>query len=163
MRHRLHPDADIPERGAGLIVRGILLFWALWISLVVLANLVGELKALHVAPALWPLASGNFGFIRKETAIYSIPWWADQVFFVGIILWESLGAALFWRALVHTLRRTRRRLRATYTAHGVLMALFAGFILGDEMVHDFRVEGDHRGILLLLLISLLAVTLLPSE
>ncbi|HZU13595.1 MAG TPA: hypothetical protein VFB58_12215 [Chloroflexota bacterium] len=156
-------EAESPAAGAVFIKRGLLLFWSIWITLVVITNVAGELRALHLASWLAPLASGNFRYILKETSAYSLPWWIDQILFIGILLWESLSAVLFWRAFRHAWRGTGRRLRAAYTAHGVLMALFAAFILADEIFHDFRVEGDHRSIVALLIVSLLAIGLLPER
>jgi hypothetical protein len=154
---------DEPVAGSILLKRGIVLFWAVWITIVVLANVAAALRAFDVLPSTWSLASGNYKAIADTTRVYSIPGWIDRALLLGVILWEAVGAALFWRTARLYLRNHRRRLRSAYTAAGCLLALFGAFILADEVFHAFRMEGDHRGIVLLLLASILALQLLPDE
>jgi hypothetical protein len=52
---------------------------------------------------------------------------------------------------------------ATYTASSTLLALFAAFILSDEILHAYEMEGDHREIAIGLLLSLLALQHLPEH
>lgn len=148
---------------AGLLKRGMLLFWALWISIVVLMNVGSALKATGVLPGDWKLASGNYAAIAHVTGVYGTPKWLDLVLLLGVILWESLAASLFWWALRRYWIAAPRRWHAVYLAFTSLLALFGTFILTDEIFHTYKMEGDHRGIAVSLLVSLLAMHLLPDR
>jgi hypothetical protein len=148
---------------AGVLKRGILLFWALWITIVLWMNVGDLLKALGVLPSDWKLASGNLSAIEKVTSIYGVPHWLDILLLSGVIVWQSVSSGLFWWAfrMYHTAHR--RRWHAVYLAFSALLGLFGMFILMDEILHAYKVEGDHRGISVLLLSSLLAIQLLPDR
>lgn len=148
---------------AAIFKQGLLLFWALWISIVVAMNVGDVLKASEILPSNWPAASGNYAMIVKDATKYGLPGWVDGGLFAGAILWEASAALLFWRALRQWRSRARGRWQATYLAHTALFGLFATFILADEVFHDYKVEADHRGICLLLLCSLLVLQLLPEK
>lgn len=148
---------------AGPLKRGILLFWFLWISIIVVMNAGDALKAMGVLPSDWKLASGNYEAIVKVTSTYGTPHWLDALLFVGVILWEALCTILFWWAFHRFRAGHSRRWRSVYLAFGALLALFAMFILTDEIFHAYKMEGDHRGISVLLLTSLIAVQLLPDR
>jgi hypothetical protein len=148
---------------ARLLKQIILLFWALWISAVVLLNIGDLLKVIGLLPSDWRFASGNYHAIVDATNRYALPRRLDLVLFAGIIVWETLSAGLFWRAFRIWRRRLPQAGRAVYLAVLSLFALFATFILADELFHDYRIEGDHRSITLLLLASLLVLVLLPER
>lgn len=141
----------------------ILLFWCLWIMVVVLMNLGDTLKVVGALPSDWQLASGNYEAIVKATSVYGAPHWLDFILFLGAIAWEVVAMLLFWTALRRWLGSGTRPWRAVYLAFSALFGLFVAFILADEICHQFRMEGDHRGIAVLLLASLLALQLLPER
>jgi hypothetical protein len=149
----------LPPLSGVLIKDGIVLFWAAWISIVVVTNVAA---ALRVAGLLSPdtnLASGNYTAIVKVSDRLSLPHALDFILFLVIILWETIAAILLWRAAVYSLAGSPLRTGATDTGLGILLALFALFMLADEIFHAFEVENDHRGIAAFILISLIAIHL----
>jgi hypothetical protein len=76
--------------------------------------------------------------------------------------WEALAAVLFWWSYRRWRTGHPRAWRTVYLAFTVLLAVFALFILGDEVFHAYRDERDHRSIAILLLASLLTLQLLPE-
>jgi hypothetical protein len=46
-----------------LLKRGLLLFWAAWLSLVLATNLLDAAKALGLLGQSWAFASGNYAFL----------------------------------------------------------------------------------------------------
>ena len=148
---------------AGLLKRGILLFWSLWISIVLLLNVGDALKVAGFLPGEWKLASGNYDAIVHVTSRFGTPHWIDTLLFLGVIAWEALCAVLFWRALRLYRGTQSRRWRAVYLAFTALLALFGMFILADETFHAYKMEGDHRGIAVLLLASVVTIQLLPDR
>ena len=148
---------------AGLLKRGLLLFWCLWITIVVMMNVGDALVAMGLFPDDWKLASGNYHAMVTVTSVYGTPHWLDGLLFAGVILWESVCMVFFWRAFGRYRSGTAGHWRTIYLAFTGLLALFAGFILADEVAHKYGIEGDHRGIAILLLASLLALQLLPDR
>lgn len=156
-------DPAIPTIDSRSLKAGILFYWSAWTTIVVFMNLMDELKAMGVLPEEWKVSSGNYRAIARTTDVYSVPGWLDKLFLLGAMLWEAVGAGLFWRALRLYLVRDRARFAATYTASSTLLGLFAAFLLADEVLHAYEMERDHRDIALGLLASLLALEHLPED
>src|SRR5579871_1448673 len=85
--------------GLTLIKRGMLLFWAVWLSVVVATNLLDALKALGVPGPLSRFASGNWGWINQTMDPLGVPRALQAVMFAGAVGWEAAAAVLFWRAV----------------------------------------------------------------
>jgi hypothetical protein len=148
---------------AGPLKRSILLFWAVWITMVVIMNVFDAIKALGLLPGDWPLASGNYEAIVKAASVYHAPNWLDFLLFLGAVGWEMVCALLFWRAWELFSHGRTTRWPAVYLAFTSIFGLFAAFILADELFHTYGIEGDHRGITVLALASVLVLTLLPDR
>lgn len=147
----------------GALKSGIVFFWSSWTTIIVLMNLMDELKALGLLPEDWNVASGNYKAIAHETDVYRAPAWLDKLLLFGAMLWEAVASCLFWRAFRLHLKRSPESLAAGYTASACLLGLFGAFILGDEILHAYKMEGDHREIAQALLMSLLALQYLPES
>src|ERR1700733_980559 len=78
--------------------RSLLLFWAIWLSVVFLSNLADAGKEVGLIGESWSFTSGNFKSIKETTARYSIPDFVNALLFAGVILWEGVAALLFWLA-----------------------------------------------------------------
>jgi hypothetical protein len=143
--------------------RGLLLFWAVWASLVTLTNLLDALKALGVLPAGWAFASGNWPFLLETTAIYDTPLWLIAILFAGVIGWEFLTALAFWRAFGAAMATGGFAPRPALSAFGIGLGLMAAFVVADEVFIAYEVESTHLGLFMALLLSLLAVLLLPDR
>jgi glucose-6-phosphate-specific signal transduction histidine kinase len=139
------------------LARGVLLFWAMYFTLVALTNALDAAKSFGALPAGWTLASGNYALMVKVTAVHGTPMAIVVILFLGVVVWEALSAALFWRALV---ARTRR---AVYAAFTVSLALWAVFALVDEIFVAYALGGVHLRLFGVQLVSLLALRLLPDD
>ncbi|MBI4382295.1 MAG: hypothetical protein HY574_14040 [candidate division NC10 bacterium] len=149
-----------------VIKRGLMLFWALWLSIVFMSNIADGLKALKVLPDTWPFASGNYLFMVKVTNIYNTPESMVAILFSGVVIWEGLGALLFWRSFREFNGVNGSGLTTVYTAFGVSLALWAAFVIADEIFVAYKtanVEGTHMSVFASQLISLLVLRLLPDE
>src|SRR4051794_10220945 len=89
---------DGKATAAVLLKRGLLLFWAAWLTLVFLTNVLDAAKALGVLEESWAFGSGNYAFVTQTTSRYGTPAWLNALLFAGVIGWEGLAAALFWVA-----------------------------------------------------------------
>jgi hypothetical protein len=76
--------------------RILVFFWAVYLSLVSLTNLVDLLDA--VAAIHWKfLNSGNFDYMRSVVKVYAIGSVPTKLLLLGALLLELGGAVLFWR------------------------------------------------------------------
>jgi len=139
--------------------QGALLFWTLWLALVFLANLCDFLKHLGILGEGWTFASGNFALMKKTTDVYHLPVTVVRILFVGIVLWEALATLLMAAALITF---NGDLTNAVYSAFGVSLALWAAFLIADEIFIAYEMESVHLPIFIAQLITLLALYLLPN-
>jgi hypothetical protein len=142
--------------------RLLLLFWAVWLSVVFLSNLTDAMKGLGWLGESWAFASGNLQFIRQTTARYGTPDAVNGVLFAGVVVWEGVAAVLFWRAAWVFRGRGAGR-RSVYRAFTASLLLWAGFLVADEVFIAYALEGTHLRLFVAHLATLLTVELLPEE
>ncbi len=140
---------------ASWIPLGLLIFWAAYFTIVLVMNACDALKAFGLLPQKWKFASGNYHLIRKATQTYRAPAWLDRVLFLSVIAWQTLAAVLLWLAVDGW-----PGLPAVDTALAVGIALFAAFILVDEIFKEYKSENDHMLIFAAQLLTLLAIHVL---
>jgi len=148
---------------AVLLKRTLLLFWAVWLTLVFTTNLLDGCKALGLLGPSWAFASGNYRLLAQTTARYGTPAWLNGLLFLGVICWEGVAALLFWLAGVRFRGRGtggRGVLHAAFTAG---LTLWAAFLVADEVFIAYPVEGTHLRLFTAQLATLLAVELLPED
>jgi hypothetical protein len=146
--------------------QGMILFWALYMSLVVILNIFDALKTAKFLPQTWKFASGNYWYIEQVTKIYAVPGWLNGILFVGAIVWEILNTIMLWNALLVFDGSSYEFINAALI---VGLALWAAFMLMDELFLAWAVsignsnpmEG-HRSIFVCWLVCLLAINLLPN-
>lgn len=139
---------------------GLLVFWALWLTLVFFTNLFDGLKQAGVLPESWRFASGNYKAMRDVTDGYRVPDKVVGLLFAGVVLWEMLAMGLMWRAVL--MFGPAGSFAATYAAFAVSLALWAAFILADEVFDAYDMSHVHMVLFAVQLLSLLAVVLLPE-
>lgn len=126
------------------IQRLLLVFWAIWFGFVAATNVGDALVAAGMLRPDWPFASGNFGQIKEVTSRYATPSWLLPPLFAGVMLWETLSCALFVRAWASTTDwRAAARL-----AYAVSLALWATFMIVDEIFIAYEVAGTHLRLLI---------------
>jgi hypothetical protein len=145
-----------------LLKRLLLLFWAVWLSVVFLSNLADAGKGLGLLGESSAIASGNWKLIQETTGRYGIPSAVNALLFAGVILWEGVAAVLFWRAGWSFRGRNSAR-TAVYLAFTTSLLLWAAFLLADEVFIAYPLEGTHLRLFLTHLVTLLAVELLPEQ
>jgi hypothetical protein len=143
------------------VKRLLLLFWAVWLSVVFLSNLADAGKGLGLLGESWAFASGNWKLIRETTGRYRIPAVVNAILFASVILWEGGAAVLFWRASWSFRGRNAGR-PAVYLAFMTSLLLWAAFLLADEVFIAYPLESTHLRLFIAHLVTLLAVELLPE-
>jgi hypothetical protein len=142
------------------IQRGILLLWALWFGVVLLTNLFDALHALGAVPAGWKFLSGNYALMGEVLKRYPVPAWVDAPLFLGVLLWQSLATALFARAAMAWAGGSEEGRARARNAFAVGLGLWGTFLVADELLIAYTLEGTHLGLLVAQMVSLFVVELL---
>jgi hypothetical protein len=144
-----------------LLKRLLLLFWAVWLSVVFLTNLTDAGKGIGLLGESWTFASYNWKLIQDTTARYKIPFSVNAILFVGVLLWELLASFLFWRAGWSFRGRNASR-AVVYQAFTTSLLLWGAFLVADEVFIAYPLESSHLRLFVAHLVTLLAVELLPE-
>jgi hypothetical protein len=150
-----------PVKHVVLLKRLLLLFWAVWFSVVFLTNLADAGKGLGLLSESWAFASGNWKLIQETTARYKTPAAVNAILFAGVILWEGAAAVLFWRAGLSYRGRNSAR-KAVYLAFTTSLLLWGAFLVADEVFVVYPLASVHLRLFVAHLATLLAVDLLPE-
>lgn len=140
----------------------LLLFWTAWFAVVFLANGFGGLKAMGSLPPSWKFASANYQAVVKATAMYEPPAWVPPLLFAAVLLWQLTVAALFAWAAGAWLLEGRLAWRAVNLAFGGGIALWAAFMLADEITLKYEFERTHELLFIAQVASLVAMHALPG-
>jgi hypothetical protein len=142
--------------------RVLLLFWAVWFTVVFLSNLADAGKGLGLLGDSWALASGNLQFLKETTARYGTPDVVNAGLFAGVILWEGVAAVLFWRVGC-TFRGRASSRKVVYVPITAALLLWGSFLIADEVCIAYPLEGTHLRLFIAHLVTLLALELLPED
>lgn len=139
------------RHGIGLDVgRTALAVTAVWMTIVVIGNVIDVCVALGVLPKATPFASGNDALIHALLAKLAIGNVAPFALVVAIVL-EGAIAAFLWIA-------TWRRAAAWEdSAFAIAVLLFGGFVIIDELCASYQAEAVHRGLVMYVAILYLVV------
>jgi hypothetical protein len=136
---------------------GLVLFWAVWLSLIAMTNLFDALKQAGFLPGGWTLASYNYDLVVQTVGAHGVPVVVGALLFGMVIMWQGLAAGLFWRAY-SGLRRGRPGTGADVTqAFVVSLALWAAFLIATEATVSYATAGTHKATLIAQLASLLVI------
>lgn len=136
---------------------GILLLWALWATVVTITDFFSLLTALHVLPADFPAASGNFDLVIKFLKYYNIQHnLLACILFSMINVWILVISILYWKAVLTFHQQNQTSLRNTILAFMANMSLTSFFLIIDEIFIQYRFAHGHMNMLLFTLVSFLA-------
>lgn len=131
----------------------LLLFWAIWFSIVALSNLADAFKHLGVLPSGFTFASGNFAFMQQVTAIHHTPSLLVGIMFAGVILWEIAAATLFFQAFGKARIASADEVTVITRAFTVAVAFWGGMMIASEIFISYEVEAAHVRLLIASLLS----------
>jgi hypothetical protein len=141
----------------------LLFVWAAWLTVVFTTNVLDGLKALGLLSEGWAFASGNYRFLSATTARYGTSTWLNAVLFSGVIAWDAIAAALFWRATLLFPKQATKGSGSVRLAFTVSLALWGAFLLADEIFIAYEVEAKHLLLFTAQLATLLVIELLPER
>ena len=140
---------------------GLLSFWSLWHSIVLLTNLFEGLKQLRVLPAGWTFASKNYEAIVQATQKYHPAPWIPRLLFGGVLLWQLLILVGFGWTLVASVQSGWMDPDHVSIAFGLSLSLLAAFIVADELCTDYDTEHGHILFFIAQLVTVIALAVLP--
>lgn len=142
---------------------GLVLFWALWLTIVTLSNLTDALKVLGILSADFIWASYNYALVRDTVAAHGVPAAGAAVLFAGVLAWETLASILLWRAW-NALRRGAPGTAPEVTqAFAVNLALWAAFLVATELFINYDTAGTHKTTLIAQIATLLLLRQRPED
>lgn len=133
-----------------MITKVILIFWALYFTIIFFTNTIDLLKHFKLTPEWWKLTSGNYNFLVRVTSAFKLSSNTLIPAFTVAILFELITAFYFWKAITDNNGNSQLPF-----ATGLIM--FGGFILIDELFLSFLAEENHFRIFNALLLSLIVV------
>ncbi len=143
-----------------MIRRLLLLFWALWYTIVFASNLFDALVPTGLLPDSWAFSSGNADLVRQSTRTYSLPAFAPLALFTLVVLGELAVAILFWRAARAQWRRDSDSAADATVAFVGGLVFFGTMLLADEIFLVYRladVTVVHWGVFTAQLVSLFVI------
>ncbi len=143
-----------------LFKTGLVLFWAVWLAIVFLTNLFEGLKSLGILPQSWKFASQNYQMIQNTIKIYTPPHWLATVLFGGVVLWQAAAVFLMASAFIQMLLHPAGALGWVDTAFAVSIALWAAFMISDEIFCAYDNQTNHILLMIAQLAALLSIHLL---
>jgi uncharacterized membrane protein YdcZ (DUF606 family) len=141
--------------------RTLLVFWASWFSIVFSSNLADALREAQLLPVDFRFHSGNFALIADSVGLYSIPRTGVAILFSFVLLLQLGAAVLFSCASLNSRPLAPEAQPEVLLPFIVGIALFAGFVVFDEVLLVYRrlpgLETTHLVVLCALLLSLLLI------
>jgi len=140
---------------------GLLLFWAAWYALAFFTNLCEVFQAIEVFPQTWRFGSGNLQSVIKATATYSAPRWLPRLLFFGVLCWQLLVWLLFGWSIMSSVSAGAIQSDAVHAALFAGLALWAGFMLADEIFKQYDTEHAHVLFFIAQLLTFVALQMTP--
>lgn len=145
--------------GGAVLKQGILYFWAVWVTVVLMSNLMDAANAMGLLPPGWRFVSGNLTMVAEAAGG---PFWQGALLFAGVILWQGAAIWWLWEAARDYRFRGEADLRSLYTAFGLCLALWGAFAVASELFLTYEVQAVHLRLFTAQAISLLMIVLLPE-
>ena len=150
-----------------ILARALLLFWALWLSVVSASNAVDALEGTGILSPGWRFASGNFALVAESLSIYSLPQIWAAVLFSLVLFVELASSALFWRAALDPNPLSPHAQPRILYPFFVGIGLFCAFLVFDEVLLVYRrfpgLETTHFAVLSALVLSLILIRVLDER
>lgn len=144
-----------------LFKRLLLLFWTMFFTMVALTNLIDLVGELGIFEWTF-LNSGNFEYLRSVVKVYEVGPTLTKILLAGAFLIELIAAAFFWRALVLFGRSSSGR-QVTFTAICWGTLVWTSFVFMTEFFVAYGSESVFRELMVIMIATGLAITLVPDE
>lgn len=144
------------ERLFRFFAQGIILMWALWISMVFLTDFCNLLVGFGLLPTNFPVSSHNLDWIHTFLKFYRLDNDVLSMLLFSIInLWVAIIVILYWWAFISYYTHRRYYVYRTMQAFIVNTSLFACFLVADELFIQYEAAHVHMNRLLFIFTSLI--------
>ncbi len=141
--------------------QGILLFWCCWFFIAFLTNLTDFLITTDTMTAS-SFRSSNYHALGKVISIYNTPHYFLNGLFSLDIFAQGISAILFLIAAFCFWQRTYVW-QTINIAFSISMALWAVFLIMEEIFISYSFEGTHIQLFMFEMVSLLTLHVLPQQ
>ena len=140
---------------------GLLLFWGFWYFIAFCTNLCECFERLRILPKAWPFASGNLRGVSDAVKTYSASAWVPWLLFCAVVCFQLFVVLLFGWAISSSAAGSlnSEAVNAAFTAG---LALWAAFMLTDEIFKQYDVEHSHVLFFIAQLVTFISFYVLPS-
>jgi len=119
--------------------QGIILFWALWFTIVTCSDFTSFLQMHQLIPDTFPFNSRNYDLIAQFLLVYgSHSHFFQQGISLVILLWALLITVSFWVSFIFKIND-----KFAYFAFNFSFSMTAFFILVDECFIKYDIEHGH--------------------
>lgn len=146
------------------LAQGIILMWALWISVVSLTDLCNLLAGFGFLPEQFPASSHNLErilYFLKHYHLNSYP--LAMTIFTVINLWVFVIAIAYWRAFIAYFTDREHYVYRALTAFLINMSLFIFFLVADEIFIQYLASHSHMNTLLFITASMCVFIYLMNQ
>ena len=140
---------------------GVLLFFATWFLIAFLTNLIDLFNILNLTNQ-WKFHSSNYLALKEVLHIYNTPDIILNFLFFFNIFIQGISALLFFYASFRYFKNYNAW-PLINIAFDASIALWAVFLVMEEIFIAYAYEATHIRLLMLEIISLLSLHLLPSR
>jgi hypothetical protein len=142
---------------------GCLLYWACWFSLAFLTNVFDFIHAMTGLSSDWHFRSGNYVLLSSTLSLYHTSGLFLNFLFICNMAVQGLSAVLFFSAGMYFWRRHRYTWPCINLAFTISIALWAVFLIMEEIFIAYAFEGGHSRLFIFELVTLLSIHLLPNK
>ncbi|MGB6976147.1 MAG: hypothetical protein WBE18_01625 [Gammaproteobacteria bacterium] len=160
----MNASNQVTNKGCGLfyIKLGCLLFWTVWFSVAFTTNFFDFLSVVGWLSKGWHFLSGNYHALVNVLHVYNTPPSLLNILFALDISTQGISAILFFTAFICFWRNVYVW-QIISLAFGVSMALWAAFLVMEEVFIAYPFEATHIRLLIFEMICLLMFYLLPHQ
>ena len=144
---------------ANVIAIGLTLFWGLYFTLAGSSNLIDALRHFGLLREAMKFDSENYTRLMKVVSRFKRSPGITKLLFVWLLTWELTAAGIFW--LTSFLLWATGSFQLVDASYAVGMSFFASLTIGNELFLFYESEEEHVTLLVALLLSLVAIHLLP--
>jgi len=142
---------------------GLVLFWAIWLSIVTLTNAFDALRQLGILPQDFTFASYNFSLVKDTVGAHGVSTRVAAVLFAGVLAWEFLASVLLWRGWLAMWHGRQGTAVEVTQGFAVSLGLWAAFLIATEVTVNYATAPTHKMTLIAQLASLLVIRLREVE
>lgn len=141
---------------------GCLLFWSMWFALACMTNLFDFMNIFTLIPPDWRFRSNNYMLLSQVLSVYDTQnWLLNFLFFCNTVVQGAVAIIFFGAVFLYAFKR--EPWFYINLAFGLSMALWATYLVLEEVFIAYAFEATHMRLFMFEIIMLLMIHLLPED